>query len=120
MTALKQLLDELIRKISDVESYTSEGRSVFFADTRTQDAVIRCYEVIGEAVKRMPKAFLARFPEMDWQAVAGFRDFLIHRYDKVDLEIVWAAVEQLPALRSVVETMAADPEVLADDEADFI
>lgn len=44
-------------------------------------------------------------PQVDWKAIKGFRDLLIHQYDNVDLTIVWSAVEKLPALRAGVEAL---------------
>ncbi|MCK6577559.1 MAG: DUF86 domain-containing protein [Anaerolineae bacterium] len=117
---MRQRVADLLEQIAAIEAFTAAGKDHFWSDRRTQYAVMRSYEIIGEAVKNLPLALLARYPNMNWRAATGLRDILIHRYFDVNLEYVWAAVEQLPALRSVVETMAADPEVLTDDEADFI
>jgi uncharacterized protein with HEPN domain len=79
-----------------------------------QDTIIRNYEVLGEIVKRLPDDLLASAPEASWAQLKGFRDFLAHNYDKINLKVVWDAVEQLPTLRAAVESMLADlPE---DDE----
>ncbi len=68
-----------------------------------QDAVLRNLEVIGEAAKRMDDRFRAAHPEVPWRALAGLRDVLIHQYEGVDLEKVWAIVEEdLPALKSAL------------------
>ena len=58
-------------------------------DVRTQDAVLRNLEVIGEAVKRLPADLRRQAPEIPWQDIAGLRDILIHEYEGVDLAIVW-------------------------------
>jgi uncharacterized protein with HEPN domain len=61
----------------------------FQQHTRTQDAVIRNLEVIGEAAKKLPDDLRQKTPGFDWRRVAGLRDILIHAYFAVDIEIVW-------------------------------
>lgn len=59
------------------------------ADEKTRYAVIRCLEIVGEAVKRIPEDFQQSHPDIPWKSMAGTRDRLIHGYDVVDSEIVW-------------------------------
>lgn len=71
----------------------------FNSDEKTLYAVIRCIEVIGEAVKRLPEDFRDSNPEIPWKAMAGMRDRLIHGYDIVDNEIVWNTITKtIPSL----------------------
>jgi uncharacterized protein with HEPN domain len=56
--------------------------------------VIRNFEIVGEAAKRVSQDLQAKHPEIPWADLAGFRDVLIHQYFRVDLEIVWALVER--------------------------
>jgi uncharacterized protein with HEPN domain len=92
--------------IARIESYTQGGRDTFFADTKTQDAVIRNLEVIGEAVKNLSADLRAKHPEVPWTRVAGMRDVLIHGYFGVRLETVWNAVEnRLPELKRYVAAL---------------
>ena len=68
-----------------------------------QDAVIRNFEVIGEAVKRLPDEYRTQHPEIPWRLMAGFRDVLIHGYEGVDLKRVWlAAIQDLPAVAQIL------------------
>lgn len=60
--------------------YTSDGRDAFLSDERTQDAVIRNLEIIGEAVKSLSTDTKANYPEVHWKQIAGLRDKLIHEY----------------------------------------
>jgi uncharacterized protein with HEPN domain len=94
--------------IARIESYTQGGREAFFSDTKTQDAVIRNLEVIGEAVKNLSANLRAQHPEVPWMRIAGMRDLLIHDYFGVRLETVWNAVEhRLPELKRYVTALMA-------------
>lgn len=74
------------------------------ADRKTQSAVVRQLEIIGEAVKNLSTALTQSEPGIPWRQIAGTRDRLIHAYFSVDLDAVWSMVEQdLPALRLQVE-----------------
>lgn len=76
----------------------------FDADLKTQDAVIRMFEIIGEAVKSLPEEWREAEPEIPWRQIAGFRDVLSHAYFAVDASVVWAAAtEKAPALLQACE-----------------
>lgn len=90
-------------RIARIEEIVSKGRSAFMSSHILQDAVIRNFEVIGEAAKHLSDSFKAAYPAVSWRRVAGFRDVLIHNYMGVDLEEVWRVVEQsLPDLKSAI------------------
>jgi hypothetical protein len=76
-----------------VENFT-QGYSYedFCKDIKLQYAVIRCFEVIGEAARRVPEDFRQKYPAFPWRVMAGMRDKLIHGYDTVDPSIVWGTV----------------------------
>lgn len=76
----------------------------FQNDEKTQYAVIRCLEVIGEAVKRIPEDFRELHPDIPWRAMAGMRDRLIHGYDVVDNEIIWITVRN--TIPSILEKLS--------------
>lgn len=59
-----------------------------------QDAVIRNFEIIGEATKRLSPELRSQYSDIPWQQMAGLRDVLIHDYLKVNLNLVWQIIEQ--------------------------
>lgn len=66
----------------------------------TQDAVIRNFEILGEAAKHVSEAIQQAHPEIPWRRIAGFRDVLIHNYMGVDLNEVREIIERsLPELQ---------------------
>ena len=79
-------------------------RTEFLADRKTQSAVLHQLLLLGEAAKRLSPAFRDLHPHIPWREIAGLRDRLIHAYDRVDLEMVWAALEgRIPELRRFLE-----------------
>ncbi|MFZ2445268.1 MAG: DUF86 domain-containing protein [Syntrophobacteraceae bacterium] len=90
--------------LKKIVAYTRDGRDAFMADPKTQDAVVRNFEVIGEASKRLPTEFTTAYPQVPWRRMAGFRDILIHAYDRVDMDEIWNIIDQhLPQLLSAIE-----------------
>jgi uncharacterized protein with HEPN domain len=78
----------------------------FAQDKRTVDAVTRNLEIIGEAVKHLPPAMTACYPEIPWKAIAGFRDILAHSYFRAEDAIIWdAARNHVPPLVPVVKKL---------------
>lgn len=78
----------------------------FGNDRKTYSAVIREFEIIGEAVSKLPEEFKQIYPRIEWQDIKDFRNLLIHEYFGVDLEIVWKIIQDdLPLLLNAVNEM---------------
>jgi len=88
--------------------FIGPGRATFMAAEELQDAVIRNVEVIGEAAKRVSAEARGRLSSLDWKAICGMRDVLIHDYIGVDLDEVWnVASSHIPELQAVLEQFLA-------------
>jgi len=99
-----QFLDDILEAIGNIEEDTG-GISFeeFSADRRRRDAVIRNFQVIGEAIKNLPPELRERYPDTDWKNIAGFRDVLIHVYFGIKLTILWDnAKKELPILKKEI------------------
>lgn len=81
-------LRDIVERIRRIEQFTEGGQGAFNQSLLIQDAVIRSFEVIGEAVKHLSPEIRQQYPEIPWRQIAGFRDVLTHDYGDVDVEEV--------------------------------
>ncbi|MGB3298646.1 MAG: HepT-like ribonuclease domain-containing protein [Phormidesmis sp.] len=90
-----------------IRDYTSGGESEFMSNVLLQDAVLRRLQTMAESTQRLSENLKAKAPEVDWRALAGFRNILVHDYlNGVDMERVWdAIVNYLPALEKAAREL---------------
>lgn len=86
----KIFLEHILQCIELIEEYV-EGitKKQFLESVQLQDSIIRRIEIMGEAVKNIPKQVKDRYPDIAWKEIAGMRDILIHEYFGVDLGLTW-------------------------------
>jgi uncharacterized protein with HEPN domain len=78
----------------------------FLPNETLRRAAVRSLEIIGEAAKKVPEEFRAKYPAIEWRAMAGMRDRLIHDYFGVDYELVWDVVQnRIPILHSQIASI---------------
>ena len=101
--------------IAAIEKYVADGREVFLRERMIQDAVIRNFEIIGEAANRLSLA--ARDPaDPIWKRVIAFRNRLIHGYWSVDLLLIWGVIQKdLPGLKSEVARLLSGTSAESDE-----
>ena len=99
-------LHEAMRRII---TYTGGlSYEAFLGDTKTQDAVIRNLQVIGEAAKKVSGRLKRAHPQIPWREMAGTRDRIVHEYFGINYDIVWTvAIDELPALLDQIDAIRA-------------
>ena len=104
------LLEDILEAGNKILDYT-HGLSFedFSGDVKTVDAVIRNFEIVGEASNLLPDEIKERYPAIDWYRIKGFRNRIVHDYFGVDLRIVWKIInDQLPDLTSKINSILKD------------
>lgn len=105
--SVKLYITDIIESISLINKYTRDFTSTKFgSNEQTKDAVLRRLEIIGEAVKQIPKAFKTKHPEIPWRRIAGLRDILTHEYFGIKIERVWKILqEDLPEFKNQIKKL---------------
>jgi uncharacterized protein with HEPN domain len=100
-------IDDIRDSIEAIKRYTAGlTKEDFFNSTEKQDAVYRRLEVIGEAANRLPDQFTSQYPRIPWNKIASMRNVLIHEYDRIDLDRVWATIEKdIPKLEEYIKSI---------------
>jgi len=101
------LLDDMLLSAKKIKQYTKDlDYESFLMDDKTIDAVVRNFEIIGEAANRIAPDFRVNNPEIEWKRIRGFRNRIVHDYFGIDYEIVWNIVETyLDDLIELLETI---------------
>lgn len=108
------LINDIREAIARISNYIGEmPYSEFLLDGKTQDAVIRNIEIVGEATKGISEKTRLQHPGISWKSMAGMRGRLIHHYFGVNLDIVWHAIKkELPAIRhSLSKIIYEEPDI---------
>ena len=112
-------LAHILECAEKIARFTRGGREAFLREELIQDAVIRNLEIIGEAAKRVDEEYRAAHSQIPWRGMAALRDVLIHQYEGIELERVWAVVEgDLPMIKQAIAAVLPSLEQLERELAD--
>lgn len=90
----KLLLEDILESAEKILEYTAGlDYATFIIDSKTADAVIRNFEIIGEAANRLSPQLRNDYPNIDWTRIRGFRNRIVHDYFGIDYQIVWRIIE---------------------------
>ena len=101
----KLLLEDIVEAGEKIQKFTKNmSLEKFVQDDKTVDAVIRNFEIIGEASGRLPKDFKNQHYDIDWERIRGFRNRIVHDYFGIDHAIVWNIIENfLPGILQAIK-----------------
>ncbi|MDA0267007.1 MAG: DUF86 domain-containing protein [Cyanobacteria bacterium] len=102
------LLD-MVGAIQSIQDFTASfSLETYLENALVQSAVERQLEILGEAATRISPGFRQAHPELDWRRIIGQRNILIHRYDQIRQEFIWAVIAaELVPLRAQLESVLA-------------
>jgi uncharacterized protein with HEPN domain len=84
-------LKDILAALDSIQTFTAGfDVAAFQEDDKTLSAVIRKFEIIGEAAKGLPEVIREQYPEVPWKEMAGMRDKVVHDYFGINYDIVWA------------------------------
>ncbi len=109
------LVEDMIESAIKIKNYTKNlDFDLFQKDEKTIDAVVRNFEIIGEAANRIDPKFKQNNPNVEWERISGFRNRIVHDYFGIDYKIVWTIIEddldKLAAQLNNIKSIYHDPD----------
>ena len=100
-------LEDILESAKNIQNYVGElSYQELIVDRMRLDAIVRNFEIIGEASSKIPQEIRDKYPFIEWRKIADFRNVLAHEYFGIDYEIMWQIIkEKLPNLRKGVQTI---------------
>ncbi len=104
----KVYIEHILECINKINQYTSDNKEKFVSDDLVQDGVLRRLQTMSESTQRLSDNLKESAIDIDWRALSGFRNVLVHDYlNGIDLDRIWDIVDNyLPALKEAVENIA--------------
>ena len=101
------LVDDMWEAMERVEQYTANmSQEAFLRDPRTSDAVVRNFEIIGEAANQLPADFKQQHADVEWIKIVGLRHRIVHDYFDIDLQLVWQILQKdLPTFKAKLQRL---------------
>jgi uncharacterized protein with HEPN domain len=102
----KILLEFILEAIDKIRRFTESGEMAFYEDVKTQDAVLRNFQTIGQAADDISDKTQEAHPEIEWGDIIGFRNVIVRDYLGLDLPTIWSIIaDELPPLRQEITTL---------------
>jgi len=104
---IKVILKDILNEINKIDEFTKDiNIEEFIKDEMRYYAVVRCLEVIGEAVRQLPEDFKKSHSDIEWRKIVDLRNILIHQYFAIEPEIIWDIVKnKIPILKCFIEKL---------------
>ena len=101
----KLFVEDILESIGLIEDYVKGmDFNEFKKDRKTIDAVVRNFEIIGEASRNIPEEIKNKYPDIDWKGMIGLRNRIAHEYFGVNLTIIWNILKNdLPLLKEKIK-----------------
>jgi len=100
-------INDILDSMARVEEFVCDmSYDDFSQEVKTQFAVVRAIEIIGEAAKKIPAPVREKYPKIPWRSITGMRDKVVHEYFGLNLEVIWKTVkEDIPAVKPYFEEL---------------
>lgn len=110
MRQYRLYIEDILECIEKIKKYTKDiSLEEFSKDDKTIDAVVRNFEIIGEATRQLPQKVKNKYSDIEWKSIIDFRNVIIHEYFGIDLEIMWNIIEtKLPPLEEKIRRILKD------------
>jgi uncharacterized protein with HEPN domain len=110
-------LDHILERITLTEEFAQNNRDLFVSSRLIQEAVIRNFEVMGEATRRLSDELRQNHSDVPWQKIADMRNVLIHGYHRVSIDVIWRVIEdELPSLKQKVTSILVELDSLDSND----
>ncbi len=103
-------IQHILECIDKINQYTDNDKKRFTSDDLIQDGVLRRLQTMAESTQRLSEDLKQTMTDVDWRALSGFRNVLVHDYlNGIDLDRIWDIVDNyLPELKKAIESIADD------------
>lgn len=109
MKSDRTYLLHILDMIGRIEAATVDGKAAFMASTLHQDAVLRNLHTMTETTQRISNELKLAHPEVEWATLSAFRNVLVHDYLGIDMDVVWAVVQNdIPEFKTKIQKILDD------------
>jgi len=100
-------LEDILTSVSKILKYAGDAsHEDLIKDEMRLEAIVRNFEIIGEASSKIPQDIIEKYPFIEWRKISDFRNVLAHEYFGIDYEIMWEIIrEKLPELKERIQTI---------------